>query len=121
MSSLSYRLPSLRSLKLRPKLILAFAGMAVMAGLCGAIGLLFVDRIGASVSVFSDVTSPMLSESTALVDNARRMRSIVLRVVSGGENADRLPQQLSQLHVESGKHLLALHRLAEHAEIEVSL
>jgi hypothetical protein len=70
------RLPSLRSLKLRPKLILAFAGMAIMAGLCGAVGLLFVDRIGTSVSVFVDVTSPLLRESMALVDNAQRMRSV---------------------------------------------
>ena len=33
---------------------------------------------------FSDVTSPLLTDSLALVDNARHMRSVVFRVVLGG-------------------------------------
>lgn len=54
---------------LRPRLILAFGAMALMTALCGAVGFLFVERIGSTVSVFSDVTSPLLTESTALITN----------------------------------------------------
>jgi diguanylate cyclase (GGDEF)-like protein len=110
-----------KSLMLRPKLVMAFAGMAALAGLCGAIGLLFVNRIGTNVAVFSEVTSPLLTESMALVENARRMRSVFFRVVNGGDAGDRLAQTLADIHAESHGHLTALRRLAAQARIDIRL
>ena len=60
---------------IRAKLILAFLGLSLLIGICGASGLFFVQRIGASVSVFADVTSPMLGHTLQLVDNAQRTRA----------------------------------------------
>ena len=39
------------SMALRQKLAIAFAALAIMAGICGALGLLFLGRIAGSVSV----------------------------------------------------------------------
>ena len=83
---------------LRPKLILAFAAMAAMTVFCGGVGLFFVDRIGKSVSVFSDVTSPLLTESLALVDDAQRMRATFLLAINTGGNTDEASSKLAALH-----------------------
>src|SRR5262249_4522325 len=104
---------------LRPKLIAAFACMAAMAGCSGAVGLLYVDRIGTNVAVFSDVTSPLLGESMALVENARRLRSIFLRAIATGENTEELARQVDELHATSLRHLQERRRLAEAARIDV--
>ena len=93
---------------LRPKLILAFAVIAAMTVFCGGVGLFFVDRIGKSVSVFSDITSPLLTESLALVDNAQRMRATFLLAINTGGNADETSSKLAALHEESSFHLRTL-------------
>ncbi|MEA2937524.1 MAG: hypothetical protein QOC56_1028, partial [Alphaproteobacteria bacterium] len=116
--SLPVWLQSVKTLKLRAKLIAAFAGMATMAGFCGIVGLVFVQRIGASVSMFSDVTSPLLTESDAVVDNARRLRATVFRVLASGEI---MPEKLAQLRADGTRHLQALRELAAKAKIEVAL
>jgi HAMP domain-containing protein len=113
--------PSLNSLKLRPKLILAFAAISMMAGLCGSVGLFFVDRISASVGVFSDVTSPLQVESMALVENARRMRTTLFRALDAGETGDQLSHSLLDLHAESQGHLAALRRLAERTSVDIKV
>lgn len=61
-------------LALRRKLLAAFLALVVMAGLCGAAGLVFFGRIAGSVSVLSEVTSPLLIESMALIGNLDRLR-----------------------------------------------
>ena len=43
----------LRGLKIRARLILAFLGLSLLIGLCGAVGLFFIQRIGANVAVFA--------------------------------------------------------------------
>src|SRR5580704_12175866 len=80
----------LRSLTLRRKLILAFLGAAMMAALCGGVGLVFVTQIAANVAVFSEVTSPLLTQSVTLLDDARKTRSLTFRVVLGGETVANL-------------------------------
>jgi hypothetical protein len=67
-------LPLFKPLMIRSKLVIAFSAMAAMTLFCGTVGFVFVERIGKSVSVFSDVTSPLLTESLALMDNAQQMR-----------------------------------------------
>ena len=117
--SLFASLPSPKSLTLRPKLILAFIGMAAMAGICGSVGLVFVDRIGSTVSVLSDVTSPLLMESTALLDNAVLMRTSVVRGRAEGENIDQLSQRLAQLDAAGNLHIQKLRDLAGRAQFGV--
>ena len=83
-----------RSFTLGRKLAIAFLSLAFMAGLCGAVGVAFFERIAASVFLSSKITSPMLIESMALIDNAERMRALV---VDGADEADRGEGQLATL------------------------
>ena len=73
-------------MKLRPKLASAFLLLSLLIGICGASGLFFVYRIGSTVSVFSDVTSPLLGQTVILADNAQRMRSVFLDAVNKNDN-----------------------------------
>ena len=57
-----------------------------MIGICGASGLVFVYGIGATLSVFADVTSPLLSQTVVLADNAQRMRSVFLDAINKNDN-----------------------------------
>src|ERR1700691_660262 len=106
---------SLRSLTLRQKLIVASLGAGSMAALCGGVGLFFVTRIADNVAVFSEVTSPLLVESMSLLDNARKMRSLVFRAGLGGEIIPNLDQDVAQIHADSNNHLQALRRLGSPA------
>jgi len=95
---------------IRPKLLLAFAAMAAMTLLSGAVGFVFVDRIGKTVSIFSDVTSPLLTESLALADDAQRIRATFLLAVNRDENADDVSVEIAALHAQS---LVRLRKLRE--------
>jgi diguanylate cyclase (GGDEF)-like protein len=114
-------LPSLNSLMLRPKFILAFAFMAVLAAACGSIGLFFVDRIGRTVSVFTDTTSPLLTESMALVENAQRMRTHFFRALSSGEGIEQIPRDLAGFETQGHDRLQRLRALAAKARVEIDL
>jgi diguanylate cyclase (GGDEF)-like protein len=95
---------STRSLTLGRKLLVTFLSLAAMAGLCGAVGLIFFERIAGSVSVLFEINSPMLIESMSLIDNADRMRSVVLDGVNHpDDSADRL-QTLMKLDDEGSSH-----------------
>src|SRR5262249_5955712 len=59
------------------KVSLALSGFVVITALCGFVGLLFFNRIEASVSILSTVATPLLIESMALQNNADRMRSVL--------------------------------------------
>src|ERR1700685_3579484 len=85
------------SLNLRRKLIIAFLGAAALAALCGVVGLYYVSRIAGNVAVFSDVTSPLLVESMSLVDNARKIRSVVFRATLGDQPNIALGQQIANI------------------------
>src|SRR5262249_62422540 len=77
-------------LRLKAKLILAFLGLSLLIGISGAAGLFFVQRIGAAVAVFSEVTSPLLTQSMDLADNAQRTRAAFLDGLSRGKSADEI-------------------------------
>ena len=76
------RIELLDRLKLRAKLTLAFLCLSILIGISGVSGLIFVYGIGSTVSVFADVTSPLLGQTVGLVDNAQRMRVIFLDAVN---------------------------------------
>ena len=63
------------TLKLRDKLAAPYVALAVMAAICGAAGLTVVYRIAGTVSTVTGVTSPLVLESVALINNAHEMRS----------------------------------------------
>jgi diguanylate cyclase (GGDEF)-like protein len=63
------------------------------------------------------VTSPLLVESMSLLDNARKMRSLVFRASLGGETVGNLDEQIAQIHEDSNNHLQALRRLASQAGV----
>lgn len=62
---------------LRTKLVVSFSLLALMAGLCGIVGLMFVNRIAGAVSELSGTTTPLLFESRSLIENAHNMRALV--------------------------------------------
>ena len=102
------------SMALRQKLAIAFAALAIMAGICGAVGLLFLGRIAGSVSVLSGVTSPLLEETMALINTHERMHSAVLDGASDDDAKGTL-ETLAELDAEARGHLGRMKHLAADA------
>src|SRR5262249_30680838 len=101
----------LPQLKLRGKLSAAFFGLSALIGVSGACGLWFVHNIGATVSVFADVTSPLLGQTVELVDNAQRMRTTFLTAMGSGRIDDSPARALADLDVEARHGIDNLRRL----------
>jgi hypothetical protein len=101
-------------LKMRGKLLLAFLGLSLLIAVCGACGLLFIERIGANVTVFADVTSPMLGRTLRLVENAQQMRAVL---VQAGKDADggKVAERLTPLEAVARKDIEDLRRLSDRA------
>ena len=103
------------SLTLGRKLFITFLSLAAMVGVCGTAGLIYFERIAGSVSILSEITSPLLIESMALIDNADGMRSTVLDGASHTDaNDDQLPA-LRKLDVEGREHVARLKALSVRA------
>jgi diguanylate cyclase (GGDEF)-like protein/PAS domain S-box-containing protein len=98
---------------LRTKLLIAFAGVACATAVCGALSLLFVNRIGNAIVVYADITSPLQAESTALIDTAQRMRMYVFSSISNGTDPQTISTQLNLLDEESHARLGSLRALAD--------
>ncbi len=111
----------LSRLKLRAKLTLAFLCLSGLIGICGASGLLFVYGIGATVSVFADVTSPLLGQTVGLVDNAQRMRTVYLDAVNSDRITEDSGRALAELDLSAGKAFVTLRRLFDEAKLPMSL
>jgi len=109
------RIGNFAAMKLKAKLILAFLGLALLIAVSGAAGLFFVKRIGATVAVFSDVTSPLLTQSMSLADNAQRTRAAFLDGLSSGKSADQITRDLASLNETARKGLDGLRALSEKA------
>src|SRR5262245_9186317 len=101
----------LRSIRLREKLLTGFVVMLVMAAACGLTGLIFVNHIGRSVSVLSDVTVPLLLESRALIDNAHRMRMASLDGGNADAQQERLISEIGKLDIEGDRLIARLEEL----------
>src|SRR5262245_18521380 len=102
-------------MRLKGKLIFAFLGLALLIAVSGAVSLFFVQRIGATVATFSDVTSPLLTQSMSLAENAQRTRAAFLDGLSSGKNADEMTRTLAALNETARKGLDALPALSEKA------
>ena len=114
-----FNVPRLKTLRICAKLILAFLGLSALIGICGASGLFFVQQIGTSVSVFADVTSPMLGHTLQLVDNAQRMRAAFLDAMKrGGDGAQK---QLADIESDARRSIDALRELSTRADLSVNI
>ena len=116
-----FRIAFLDRMKLRPKLASAFLLLSLLIGICGASGLVFVYRIGSTVSVFSDVTSPLLGQTVILADNAQRMRGVFLDAVNKNDNMSFLDSsaKLGDLGVAGGEGMQKLQQLLTKARLPV--
>jgi diguanylate cyclase (GGDEF)-like protein/PAS domain S-box-containing protein len=104
---------------LRTKLLVAFAVVACATAVCGALSLLFVNRIGNAIMVYADITSPLQAESAALIDTAKRMRMYVFSSISNGTDPQTISTQLNVLDEESHTRLSTLRALAERTGIRI--
>lgn len=108
-------------LTLRRKLVLAFGAMAVIAGVSGVIGLGYVESSTATVREFTEVASPMLTESVALIENAERTRSMFLAAIANGDSVHRVARDLGDLRVKAATHIAELQRLSARANIDIQI
>jgi diguanylate cyclase (GGDEF)-like protein/PAS domain S-box-containing protein len=116
------RAPSIRNraaAPLRTKLLIAFASVAFATAICGALSLLFVNRIGNAITVYADITSPLQTASAALLDTAQRMRSQVFKAISNGDDPQTISTQLNLLDAVSQVQLRNLGVLADQAGIKI--
>jgi methyl-accepting chemotaxis protein len=111
------RLAGFAASSLKTKLVLGFLGLSLLIGICGATGLFFVQRIGATIAFFSDVTSPLLTHSMSLVDNAQSTRAAFLDGLSRGQDADAIGRDLARLDEAARKGLEDLRTLSQRAGI----
>jgi methyl-accepting chemotaxis protein len=114
-------IPFFERLKLRAKLTWAFLCLSTLIGICGASGLLFVYGIGATVSVFADVTSPLLGQTVGLVDNAQRMRTAFLDAVTNERANEQSAKALVDLDDAAQEGIQKLRRLFDQAKLPVRL
>lgn len=110
-----------RRMRLRAKLTLAFLCLSTLIGVCGASGLVFVNGIGATLSVFADVTSPLLGQTVGLVDNAQRMRTVYLDAINSERIGEDSGQALAELDLAAGKAMEMLRRLFDEAKLPMKL
>jgi diguanylate cyclase (GGDEF)-like protein len=106
--------------RLRTKLLIAFAVIAFATAACGALSLLFVNRIGSAVTVYADITSPLQAESAALVDTAHQMRIYVIKAANDGKDPQTISTQLDLLDAVSRTQLNTLRALADRIGIKIA-
>jgi methyl-accepting chemotaxis protein len=107
-------------MKLRAKLASAFLCLSLLIGICGASGLVFIYGIGSTLSIFADITSPLLGQTVVLADNAQRMRGVFLDALNRDEGADGgAGEALSELDIAAGKGMDKLRTLLDEAKLVV--
>jgi diguanylate cyclase (GGDEF)-like protein len=106
--------------RLRTKLLIAFAVIAFATAACGALSLLFVNRIGSAITVYADITSPLQAESAALVDTAHQMRKYVIKAANDGQDPQTISTQLDLLDAVSRTQLNTLRALADRIGIKIA-
>src|SRR6476620_8955233 len=117
------RITLLGRMKLRAKLSSAFLFLSLLIGICGASGLAFLYGVGATLSVFADITSPLLGQTIVLADNAQRMRSVFLDAMNKSDNDAYMQasDKLRDLAVEAGQRMERLRHLLSRSDLPVRL
>ncbi len=107
--------------RLRRTLTGAFLLLALLGGACGAVGLVYVSRINATVSVFADLTSPMLTTTTELVEDALRYRSSLSTAWQRQVAPDQLRAQVEEFHASAMGKIATLRSGFQEMGIEIAL
>jgi methyl-accepting chemotaxis protein len=118
-----FRIALLDRMKLRAKLATAFLFLSLLIGICGIAGLVFVHRIGNTLAVFADITSPLLGQTVVLADNAQRMRSVFLDAMSQTDNSGFMDasEKLNALSVAAGQRMEKMRQLLDIARLPVHI
>ena len=92
-----------RQSKIRTQLLIAFTLLSVVILLIGASGLFFTNRVGGTVKVFADVTSPLTTEAAELVQGAQRMTLQLLEAIMQHDASilDEAGADLTQLNTKA--------------------
>jgi Four helix bundle sensory module for signal transduction len=113
----------LSNIRLHVKLMLAFIILAVLIGVSGGSGLIFVQRIGETVAVFSEVASPLLEQSTALADGARKAHVALLGALSRTDHGElaQFQREIAELNAAARTELEALRQLVQREKLDLDL
>ncbi len=112
-----------RNMKLQKKLVLSFVCLSALIGASGGSGLLFVNRIADTVGVYSDVSSPLVEETMALVGGMQNMHVALLDAL-GRQDADRIQAteaEITELEGAAQKGFERLHQLLAAGGIDLDI
>ena len=101
-----------RNMKLQMKLVLSFVFLSALIGASGGSGLLFVNRIADTVGVYSEVSSPLVEETTALVGGMQTMHVALLDAL-GRQDEDRIQATEAEITELEGAAQKGFERLRE--------
>ena len=108
--------------RLRQTLTAVFVLLAVIGGTCGAVGLVYVNRINATVTLFTDLTSPMLGTIVQLVEDTLRSRVAFGSTWSRERPpVDELRTHLDTFHNNTSERLTELRRQFHAAGVTLEL
>ena len=110
-------------MKLQRKLILGFIFLSLLIGASGGSGLFFVNKISNAVGIFSDVSSPLVDETTALVENMQKMHIAMLEALAqtDADNDRRHATELTDLDATTQQALGRLTRLSTEGRLDLDL
>jgi methyl-accepting chemotaxis protein len=122
MRPITFALDRWRKLGLRWKLTLAFLLVASLIATSGGAGLLFINRIGATVAILSDVASPLLVEATDQVKSGQRLRATVLDALQQDNPDERIYEgHLGTLDVGARQGIARLEQLASAGKLDAGI
>ena len=111
-------------MKLRSKIMLAFALLAALTGAAGGSGLFFIDKVDGTVARFSEVAVPVMNEAAKVIDGLRRMHITLLETMAGrsqsGDGMHDPAVALAKLAKANNGGLIILHGLATKGQLELN-
>jgi len=110
---------SLPHLRLRGRLFLVLLTLAGLAGLSGGAGLWVINDIGRTIANFSEITSPLVEQSSRLRQSAQRARLTIFEALSQSRNDDQQSRALLEaFNAESSQGLTIVASLLKRAEFD---
>ena len=110
-------------LRIRTQLLFAFALLSAVILLTGGSGLLFTKRIGGTVEVFSDVTSPLSAEAANLVQGAQLMTLKLFEALMQNDASalDEAGAELNQFNTAAKSGLAQLETLSRNGGLDLDM
>jgi diguanylate cyclase (GGDEF)-like protein len=88
-------------LGLKSKLRLAFLSIAFIGVLSGLAGLAYVQSIAGTLSVYADVTAPLVRDGDSLVDDVDRMHTAYKAALDDTQDADRVKGVIAERNIDA--------------------